>query len=100
MIFPKRGKFNVTDKGGLLTSATSISPWCARIWWWPACWPWGDRRHRPAIGHDYFGSDPNVIALNVGWGIYSLIFLLRRLPWRAKRGRCEKPFVSMSTFRW
>nr|VXZ91050.1 Uncharacterised protein [Klebsiella pneumoniae] len=21
-----------------------------------------------AIGHDYFGSDPNVIALNVGWG--------------------------------
>lgn len=29
-----------------------------------------------AIGHDYFGSDPNVIALNVGWGIYSLIFLL------------------------
>jgi cellulose synthase (UDP-forming) len=29
-----------------------------------------------AIGHDYFGSDPNVIALNVGWGLYSLIFLL------------------------
>lgn len=28
-----------------------------------------------AIGHDYFGSDPNVIALNVGWGLYSLIFL-------------------------
>lgn len=41
MIFPKRGKFNVTDKGGCLTSATSISPWCARTWWWPACWPWG-----------------------------------------------------------
>lgn len=24
-----------------------------------------------AIGHDYFGSDPNVIALNVGWDLQS-----------------------------
>lgn len=68
MIFPKRGKFNVTDKGGCWTSATSISPWCARTV--VACLLAtgvivGIVR---AIGHDYFGSDPNVIALNVGWG--------------------------------
>jgi cellulose synthase (UDP-forming) len=29
-----------------------------------------------ACAHDYFGVDPNVIALNVGWGLYSLVFLL------------------------
>ncbi len=41
MIFPKRGKFNVTDKGGLLDVGyfdfTVVRP----HWWWPACWPWG-----------------------------------------------------------
>ena len=29
-----------------------------------------------AFAHDYFAVDPKVIALNVGWGIYSLVFLL------------------------
>ena len=36
--------------------------------WWPACWPGVVVGIVRAIGHDYFGSDPNVIALNVGWG--------------------------------
>jgi cellulose synthase (UDP-forming) len=76
MIFPKRGKFNVTDKGGLLDVGYFDLPSSAA--------PGGGLSAGAgvivgivrAIGHDYFGSDPNVIALNVGWGIYSLIFLL------------------------
>jgi cellulose synthase (UDP-forming) len=34
---------------------------------------WGIIR---AFAHDHFGVDPKVIALNVFWGLYSLIFLL------------------------
>ncbi len=77
MIFPKRGKFNVTDKGGLLDVGyfdfTVVRPHLV-----VACLlaPGVIVGIVRAIGHDYFGSDPNVIALNVGWGIYSLIFLL------------------------
>ena len=77
MIFPKRGKFNVTDKGALL----NVGYFDFRV----------VRPHLViaillAIGviagivracaHDYYGVDPSVIALNVGWGLYSLIFLL------------------------
>ncbi len=59
-----------------MTSATSISPWCARTGGGLPAGPGVIVGIVRAIGHDYFGSDPNVIALNVGWGIYSLIFLL------------------------
>ena len=77
MIFPKRGKFNVTDKGALL----NVGYFDFRV----------VRLHLViaillaagviagivrAFAHDYFGVDPRVIALNVGWGLYSLIFLL------------------------
>ncbi|HBY4508355.1 TPA: UDP-forming cellulose synthase catalytic subunit [Klebsiella pneumoniae] len=77
MIFPKRGKFNVTDKGGLLDVGyfdfTVVRPHLVVACLLALGVIVGIVR---AIGHDYFGSDPNVIALNVGWGIYSLIFLL------------------------
>lgn len=77
MIFPKRGKFNVTDKGGLLDVGyfdfTVVRPHLVVACLLALGVVVGIVR---AIGHDYFGSDPNVIALNVGWGIYSLIFLL------------------------
>ncbi|AEN66928.1 cellulose synthase catalytic subunit (UDP-forming) [Enterobacter soli] len=77
MFFPKRGKFNVTDKGALL----DIGYFDFRV----------VRPHLViaillgigviagivrAFAHDYYGVDPRVIALNVGWGLYSLIFLL------------------------
>ena len=66
MIFPKRGKFNVTDKGLLdvgYFDFTVVRPHGGGL---PAGRVVvGIVR---AIGHDYFGSDPNVIALNVGWG--------------------------------
>ena len=77
MLFPKRGKFNVTDKGALL----DVGYFDFRV----------VRPHLViavllgigviagivrACAHDYYGVDPKVIALNVGWGLYSLIFLL------------------------
>lgn len=99
MIFPKRGKFNVTDKGGLLDVGyfdfTVVRPHR----WWPAGAGVVVGIVR-AIGHDYFGSDPNVIALNVGWGIYSLIFLLAAIAVARETRQVRKPFVSMSIFRW
>src|SRR5690606_37433919 len=73
----KRGKFNVTDKGALL----NVGYFDFRV----------VRPHLViaillgigviagivrACAHDYYGVDPSVIALNVGWGVYSLIFLL------------------------
>lgn len=41
MISPNAASLTLPIRGGCWTSATSISPWCARTWWWPACWPWG-----------------------------------------------------------
>ncbi len=67
--FPKRGKFNVTDKGGLLDVGyfdfTVVRPHLVVACLLALGVVVGIVR---AIGHDYFGSDPNVIALNVGWG--------------------------------
>ncbi|MFB0712751.1 UDP-forming cellulose synthase catalytic subunit [Buttiauxella noackiae] len=77
MIFPKRGKFNVTDKGALLNvgyfdfSVVRLHVIIAVLL--TVAVIAGIVR---ACAHDYFGVDPNVIALNVGWGLYSLVFLL------------------------
>ncbi|MCU5773840.1 UDP-forming cellulose synthase catalytic subunit [Erwiniaceae bacterium BAC15a-03b] len=77
MISPKHGKFNVTDKGGLLdvgffdfnivrphviTAALLFIGVMAGV--------------IRAVFHDYFGVDPYVISLNVGWAIFSLIILM------------------------
>lgn len=77
MVFPKRGKFNVTDKGGLLNVGyfdfSVVRPHLIIALLLGAGVIAGIVR---ACAHDYFGVDPRVIALNVGWGLYSLIFLL------------------------
>lgn len=77
MMFPKRGKFNVTDKGGLLNVGyfdfSIVRPHLVIAVLLAAGVIAGIVR---AFAHDYFGVDPWVIALNVGWGLYSLIFLL------------------------
>lgn len=77
MLFPKRGKFNVTDKGGLLNVGyfdfSVVRPHLIIALLLGAGVIAGIVR---ACAHDYFGVDPSVIALNVGWGLYSLIFLL------------------------
>ncbi|MGY6027195.1 UDP-forming cellulose synthase catalytic subunit [Phytobacter sp. AG2a] len=77
MIFPKRGKFNVTDKGALLNVGyfdfSVVRPHLIIALLLGAGVIAGIVR---AFAHDYFGVDPRVIALNVGWGLYSLIFLL------------------------
>ncbi len=77
MLFPKRGKFNVTDKGGLLNVGyfdfSVVRPHLIIALLLTAGVIAGIVR---ACAHDYFGVDPRVIALNVGWGLYSLIFLL------------------------
>ncbi len=77
LIFPKRGKFNVTDKGALLDVGyfdfSIVRPHIVIALLLAAGVIAGIVR---ACAHDYFGVDPRVIALNVGWGVYSLIFLL------------------------
>ena len=77
MIFPKRGKFNVTDKGGLLNVGyfdfSIVRPHLVIAILLGIGVTWGIVR---AFAHDHFGVDPKVIALNVFWGMYSLVFLL------------------------
>lgn len=77
LIFPKRGKFNVTDKGALLNVGyfdfSIVRPHVIIAVLLSVGIIAGIVR---ACAHDYFGVDPRVIALNVGWGLYSLIFLL------------------------
>ncbi|WP_312211781.1 UDP-forming cellulose synthase catalytic subunit [Pseudescherichia sp.] len=77
MLFPKRGKFNVTDKGGLLNVGyfdfSVVRPHLVIAFLLTIAVVWGIVR---AFAYDHFGVDPQVIALNVGWGLYSLIFLL------------------------
>ena len=77
MFFPKRGKFNVTDKGALLDVGyfdfSVVRPHLIIALLLAAGVIAGIVR---ACAHDYFGVDPRVIALNVGWGLYSLIFLV------------------------
>ncbi|MBN1084091.1 UDP-forming cellulose synthase catalytic subunit [Erwinia aphidicola] len=77
MISPKHGKFNVTDKGGLLDVGffdfNIVRPHviCALLLLIGVVS--GVVR---AVGHNYFGVDPYVIALNVGWATFSLIILM------------------------
>ncbi|MGB9095116.1 UDP-forming cellulose synthase catalytic subunit, partial [Erwinia sp.] len=77
MISPKHGKFNVTDKGGLLDVGffdfNIVRPHviCAALLLVGVVS--GIVR---AVAHDYFGVDPYVIALNVGWALFSLIILM------------------------
>lgn len=77
MIFPKRGKFNVTDKGQLLDVGyfdfSVVRPHLVVAGLLGLAVIVGIVR---ASGFNFFGADPWVIALNVGWGLYSLIFLL------------------------
>ncbi|WP_049839250.1 UDP-forming cellulose synthase catalytic subunit [Klebsiella sp. RIT-PI-d] len=77
MIFPKRGKFNVTDKGGLLDVGyfdfSVVRPHLVVASLLAIAVVAGIVR---AFAHDFFTADPSVIALNIGWGVYSLIFLL------------------------
>ncbi|WP_158780688.1 UDP-forming cellulose synthase catalytic subunit [Pantoea sp. BAV 3049] len=77
MISPKHGKFNVTDKGGLLDVGffdfNIVRPHviCATLLLIGVVS--GIVR---AVAHNYFGVDPYVIALNIGWAMFSLIILM------------------------
>ncbi|HAT6803323.1 TPA: UDP-forming cellulose synthase catalytic subunit [Citrobacter freundii] len=77
LLFPKRGKFNVTDKGGLLEEGyfdfRIVRPHLIVAVLLMAGVISGIVR---AVAHQYFAVDPRVIVLNVGWSLYSLIFLL------------------------
>lgn len=74
---PKHGKFNVTDKGGLLDQGffdfNIVRPHVIVASLLTLAIVAGIVR---AVGHDYFGVDPWVIALNVGWATFSLIILM------------------------
>jgi len=77
MISPKHGKFNVTDKGGLLDVGffdfNIVRPHVICALLLGAGVISGIVR---ATAHDYFGVDPYVIALNVGWATFSLVILM------------------------
>ena len=77
MIFPKRGKFNVTDKGALLDKtyfdAHIVKPHMITAAILVIGIGWGIYR---ALGYSFFVADPMVVALNVGWSVYGLFFLL------------------------
>ncbi|GAA3907216.1 MULTISPECIES: UDP-forming cellulose synthase catalytic subunit [Gibbsiella] len=77
MLAPKRGKFNVTDKGGLLDVGffdfNIVKPHLIVAVLMTIGIGYGIVR---AIFHDYFGVDPRVVALNVLWGGFSVLILL------------------------
>ncbi|CCP04888.1 cellulose synthase catalytic subunit [Erwinia amylovora Ea644] len=77
MISPKHGKFNVTDKGGLLDVGffdfNIVRPHVICALLLLAGVVSGIVR---ATAQDYFGVDRYVIALNVGWATFSLIILM------------------------
>jgi cellulose synthase (UDP-forming) len=77
LISPKKGKFNVTDKGGLLDNGFFdfhiVKPHLIALTLMLMGIGWGLIR---VIFHDYFDVDPSVIALNVAWGSFSVIILL------------------------
>ena len=74
---PKHGKFNVTDKGGLLDQGffdfNIVRPHVIVASLLTIAIVAGVVR---AVAHNYFGVDPWVIALNVGWATFSLIILM------------------------
>jgi cellulose synthase (UDP-forming) len=77
MISPRHGKFNVTDKGGLLDVGFFdfhiVKPHVIVVVLMMIGIIAGIVR---AIMHDYFAVDPNVIALNIAWGSFSVLILL------------------------
>lgn len=74
---PKHGKFNVTDKGGLLDQGFFdfhiVRPHVIVASLLSVAIVAGVVR---AVAHNYFGVDPWVIALNIGWATFSLIILM------------------------
>ena len=77
LISPKHGKFNVTDKGGLLDNGffdfNIVRPHVIVVVMMLAGIVAGITR---AVAHNYFGVDPKVMALNIGWGCFSVLILL------------------------
>lgn len=77
LLSPKHGKFNVTDKGGVLDQGFFdfhiVRPHVIVAFLLSVGIVAGIVR---ATMHDYFGVDPYVIALNVGWAVFSLIILM------------------------
>lgn len=77
LLSPKHGKFNVTDKGGLLDQGffdfNIVRPHVIVASLLTVAIVAGVVR---AVAHNYFGVDPWVIALNVGWATFSLIILM------------------------
>lgn len=76
MLLPKRGKFNVTDKGALLDKSYFdshiVKPHMVTAVVLILGIGWGIYR---ALGYSIFVADPMVIALNIGWASYGLFFL-------------------------
>lgn len=77
MISPKHGKFNVTDKGGLLDAGffdfNIVRPHVIAAVLLLLGVISGVTR---MVAHDYFGVDPYVVILNIGWASFSLIILM------------------------
>ena len=79
MFSPNKGKFNVTDKGELLDKTYFdfhiVRPHIILAGVLLIAISWGVWR---IIFSEYYGLDPIVIALNLGWSSYSLFFFMCR----------------------
>ncbi|ACS87648.1 UDP-forming cellulose synthase catalytic subunit [Musicola paradisiaca] len=77
LISPKHGKFNVTDKGGLLDEGffdfRIVRPHIITAFLLVAGLAAGITR---MLAHEYFNVDPYVVALNMGWAAFCLLILL------------------------
>ncbi len=73
---PRRGKFNVTEKGGLLNETffdvDPVKPHLVVAFLLMAGLGWGVVR---LFWHEYYGVQPDVMALNLFWGGFSLFIL-------------------------
>lgn len=77
MISPKHGKFNVTDKGGLLDNGFFdfhiVKPHLIAVALLGMGIVAGVVR---VVAHGYFNVDPMVVALNIAWACFSVLILL------------------------
>ncbi len=91
MIFPKRGKFNVTDKGALLDKSyfdrNIVKPQMIMAVVMIAAVGWGLFR---IFGPTSLVSDPMVVALNVAWTVYGLFFLCAAIAVGRERKQVRK----------
>ncbi|AKH70746.1 cellulose synthase catalytic subunit (UDP-forming) [Spongiibacter sp. IMCC21906] len=91
LLDPSKGKFNVTDKGGLVDKTffdiNAVKPQLIVSFLLMAGVGWGIVR---LYWHDYYDIEPNVMLLNVFWAGFSLFMLLAAITVGRERQQIRK----------